>query len=70
MDWQKQLYPGLWCMLFIIAGFQILIIKLISGSNDKFLIGMYYACAIAALVALCFLVINCVKCITEKQSGN
>jgi hypothetical protein len=67
MDWQKTLYPGLWCILFIITGLLIWIIKLISGSEDQFLIIMYYACFVASVIALCFLIINVAKVITEEQ---
>ena len=65
MDWQKQLYPGLWCILFIITGLLIRIIKLISGSEDQEMIIVYYACFVASVVALCFLIINVATVITE-----
>ena len=64
MDWQKQLYPGLWCILFIITGLLIRIIKLISGSEDQEMIIVYYACFVASVVALCFLIINVATVIT------
>jgi hypothetical protein len=54
-------------MLFIIAGFQIKIIKLTSGSNDQFLIVMHYVCVVADLIALFFLIINLKKIISERQ---
>jgi hypothetical protein len=67
MDWQKILYPGLWCMLFMIFGLQVWIVKMISGSVDQILIIGYYGCAVAALVALCFLVIGVAKFIAEGE---
>jgi hypothetical protein len=67
MDWQKQLYPGLWCILFIITGLLIRIINTVSGSYDPFLIIMYCACFVASVIALCFLIINVAKVITEEQ---
>jgi len=67
MDWQKTLYPGLWCMLFVITGLLIWIINLISGPSDQVLIYAYYGCAVAALIALCLLVINVARVITEEQ---
>jgi hypothetical protein len=67
MDWQKTLYPGLWCILFIITGLLIWIIKLMSGSGDSVLVYAYYGCAVAALIALCFLIINVAKVITEGE---
>jgi len=69
MDWQKTLYPGLWCILFVITGLLIWIIKIVTGSSDQVLIIGYYACAIAALIALCLLVINVARVITEEQPG-
>jgi hypothetical protein len=67
MDWQKTLYPGLWCILFVITGLLIWIIKLVGGYSDQALIYAYYGFAVAALIALCFLIINVAKVITEEQ---
>ena len=67
MDWQKILYPGLWAILFIITGLLIWIVKLVSGYTDPVLIYAYYGCAVAALIALCLLVINVARVITEEQ---
>jgi hypothetical protein len=69
MDWQKTLYPGLWCILLVITGLLIWIIRLVSGYSDQVLIYAYYGCAVAALIALCFLVINVARVITEEQPG-
>lgn len=70
MDWQKTLYPGLWCVLFIIIGLLIWIIKLVSLSDDPTFVYAYYGCAIAALVALCLLLVNVTKVITEGEPAN
>jgi len=67
MDWQKTLYPAQWCVIFVIVGLLIWLIKLVSGSNDQVLIFAYYACAVAALVSLCFLLIGVAKFITEGE---
>jgi len=67
MDWQKVLYPGLWCILFVIVGLQIWIIKVMSGSGDSVLKYVYYGCAIGALIALCLLIVNVAKVITEEK---
>jgi len=66
---KKTKYPGLWCILFVITGLLVIIIKLVSGSSDQVLIIGYYACAIAALIVLCFLIINVARVITEEQPG-
>jgi hypothetical protein len=67
MDWQKTLYPGLWCILFMITGLLIWIVKLVGGYTDQIFIFAYYGCAVAALIALCFQIINVAKVITEEQ---
>ena len=67
MDWQKTLYPGLWCMLFIIAGLLVWTIKIVSGYTDPVLAYAYYGCAIAALFALCFMFVKAAKVITDRE---
>jgi len=42
---------------------------LVSGSYDSFLIIMYCACFVASVIALCFMIINVAKVITEEQPG-
>jgi hypothetical protein len=53
----------------MIMGLLVCIIKMASGSNDQILIIGYYGCAVAALVALCFLIIGVAKFITEGKPG-
>jgi membrane protease YdiL (CAAX protease family) len=69
MDWLKILYPGLWCILFVIAGLQIGNVTIISGPVNPVFTIAYYGCAIAALIALCFLIIRFAKIITEEKPG-
>jgi hypothetical protein len=51
----KILYPGLWCILFIITGLLIRIIKLMTGSEDQEMTIVIYACFVASAIALCFM---------------
>jgi hypothetical protein len=67
MDWQKKLYPGIWCMLFIIAGFQIWIVKLLAYPGNQIIMIMYYVCVVAAVISLCLLFFNVAREITEHQ---
>ncbi|MCX6700822.1 MAG: hypothetical protein NTV68_13040 [Methanomicrobiales archaeon] len=41
----------------MITGFLIWIVKLVSGSSDQVLIIIYYGCAMAAVIALCLLIL-------------
>ena len=42
-------------------------IRLVSSYTDPVLAYAYYGCAIAALVALCFLFVNIAKVITDRE---
>ena len=66
MDRQKILYFGLWCILLVITGFLIWIIKLVSGSSDQVLIIIYYGCAMAAVIALSLLILAVAKFKTKE----
>ncbi len=66
MDRQKIIYFGLWCILLVITGFLIWIIKLVSGSSDQVLIIIYYGCAMAVVIALCLLILAVAKFKTKE----
>jgi len=61
--WRGLLYPGEWCMWFVLVG-------LIASVSDKPLfVVMYYTCAIAALVSLCFLFLGIVRHVAAGPPG-
>ena len=55
MDWRELLYPGEWSIWFVLVGL------LTSVSDKPVFMFMYYTSAIAALVALGFLLLGLVK---------
>lgn len=60
-DWRELLYPGEWSVRFVLIG-------LITSVSDKpVFVFMYYTCAIAALVALVFLLYGLVKHATRRH---
>jgi tetratricopeptide (TPR) repeat protein len=61
--WHDLLYPGEWCVRFVIIG---LLLSLVD--NPVFSI-MYYTCVIAALIALVFLLAGVVRFIRQQSSG-
>jgi hypothetical protein len=61
--WRGLLYPGEWCIWFVLVG-------LITSVSDKPLfVFMYYTCAIAALVSLCFLFLGIFRHVSARPSG-
>jgi tetratricopeptide (TPR) repeat protein len=54
-NWRDLLYPGEWSVRFVLVGL------ITSVSDQPVFIFMYYTCAIAALVALGFLLLGLVK---------
>jgi hypothetical protein len=67
MKWRQILYPGEWSVRFMIIALLIWIVKLLTGTPDPFVIGLYYACAVAAFISLIILAIGVVKVITEGE---
>ena len=61
MDRDQILYFGMWCILLVIIGFLIWIIKFISGSSNQVLMIMYYGCAMVTVIALCLLFFTIAK---------
>jgi len=51
----------------VITGLLIRIIKLMTGFSNPEMIFMYWACFVASVVALCFLIVNVARVITEEQ---
>jgi tetratricopeptide (TPR) repeat protein len=61
-DWQGLLYPGEWCIRFVLVG-------LIASVSDKpVFVFLYYICAIAALIAMVFLIFGLVKHLLGRPS--
>jgi hypothetical protein len=67
MDFKETFYPGLWCMIFMMCGLLILIIKVTFGSDEPVLMYAYYGFGVATLIALCFLVMNVAKSVADEQ---
>lgn len=61
-DWRELLYPGEWSMMFVLVGL------ITSVSDQPVFIFMYYTCAIAALIALGFLIFGLLKHIKGRPS--
>jgi len=62
-DWRELLYPGEWSVRFVLVGL------LVSVSDKPVFIFMYYTCAIAALIALAFLLLGLVQHVKRRHSG-
>ena len=60
--WRELLYPGEWSVWFVLVGL------LASLSDKPVFIFMYYICAVAALVAMGFLLLGIARHIIRRTS--